>query len=175
MEIAKNAGITYKQTPVANGTLVKVIKAAMASHLEDEKGWNYYVSKSKEAIAELAESGENAAEVKDAPAVIVPVYAPAKEAPTAEDVERSRAIGNMLVLMEEIGLAGTWVSVMCDEAQQKKVGEAMHVSSEFMPMGILTLGYPEQDAEEDKPGKMKKKAEECFRKKIHFVDTLGRY
>ena len=90
MEIAKNAGITYKQTPVANGTLVKVIKAAMASHLEDEKGWNYYVSKSKEAIAELAESGENAAEVKDAPAVIVPVYAPAKEAPTAEDVERSR-------------------------------------------------------------------------------------
>ena len=45
MEIAKNAGITYKQTPVANGTLVKVIKAAMASHLEDEKGWNYYVSK----------------------------------------------------------------------------------------------------------------------------------
>lgn len=123
----------------------------MASHLEDEKGWNYYVSKSKEAIAELAESGENAAEVKDAPAVIVPVYAPAKEAPTAEDVERSRAIGNMLVLMEEIGLAGTWVSVMCDEAQQKKVAEAMHVSSEFMPMGILTLGYPEQDAEEDKP------------------------
>ena len=81
----------------------------------------------------------------------------------------------MLVLMEEIGLAGTWVSVMCDEAQQKKVAEAMHVSSEFMPMGILTLGYPEQDAEEDKPGKMKKKAEECFRKKIHFVDTLGRY
>ena len=162
MEIAENAGITYKQTPVANGTLVKVIKAAMASHLEDEKGWNYYVSKSKEAIAELAESGENAAEVKDAPAVIVPVYAPAKEAPTAEDVERSRAIGNM-------------VSVMCDEAQQKKVAEAMHISSEFMPMGILTLGYPEQDAEEDKPGKMKKKAEECFRKKIHFVDTLGRY
>lgn len=51
----------------------------------------------------------------------------------------------------------------------------MHISSEFMPMGILTLGYPEQDAEEDKPGKMKKKAEECFRKKIHFVDTLGRY
>ena len=84
MEIAKNAGITYKQTPVANGTLVKVIKAAMASHLEDEKGWNYYVSKSKEAIAELAESGENAAEVKDAPAVIVPVYAPAKEAPMEE-------------------------------------------------------------------------------------------
>ena len=113
--------------------------------------------------------------MKDAPAVIVPVYAPAKEAPTAEDVERSRAIGNMLVLMEEIGLAGTWVSVMCDEAQQKKVAEAMHISSEFMPMGILTLGYPEQDAEEDKPGKMKKKAEECFRKKIHFVDTLGRY
>lgn len=175
MEIAKNAGITYKQTPVANGTLVKVIKAAMASHLEDEKGWNYYVSKSKEAIAELAESGENAAEVKDAPAVIVPVYAPAKEAPTAEDVERSRAIGNMLVIMEEIGLAGTWVSVMCDEAQQKKVAEAMHISLEFMPMGILTLGYPEQDAEEDKPGKKKKKAEERFRKKIHFVDTLGRY
>lgn len=166
MEIAKNAGITYKQTPVANGTLVKVIKAAMASHLEDEKGWNYYVSKSKESIA---------AEVKAAPAVIVPVYAPAKEAPTAEDVERSRAIGNMLVIMEEIGLAGTWVSVMCDEAQQKKVAEAMHISSEFMPMGILTLGYPEQDAEEDKPGKKKKKAEERFRKKIHFVDTLGRY
>ena len=44
-----------------------------------------------------------------------------------------------------------------------------------MPMGILTLGYPEQDAGEDKPGKKKKKAEERFRKKIHFVDTLGRY
>lgn len=175
MEIAKNAGITYKQTPVANGTLVKVIKAAMASHLEDEKGWNYYVSKSKEAIAELAESGENAAEVKDAPAVIVPVYAPAKETPTAEDVERSRAIGNMLVIMEEIGLAGIWVNVMDDEAQQKKVAEAMNISSEFMPMGILTLGYPEKDPDEDKPGKKKKKADERFRKKIHFVDTLGRY
>ena len=139
MEIAKNAGITYKQTPVAQRHPGKGHQAAMASHLEDEKGWNYLRFQVQGAIAELAESGENAAEVKDAPAVIVPVYAPAKEAPTAEDVERSRAIGNMLVLMEEIGLAGTWVSVMCDEAQQKKVAEAMHISSEFMPMGILTL------------------------------------
>lgn len=38
MEIAKNAGITYKQTPVANGTLVKVIKAAMASQSGGRKG-----------------------------------------------------------------------------------------------------------------------------------------
>ena len=164
----QNNQIQYKKTPVANGTLMKVIKAGMASHIESEQTWNYYVTKGKAELRELAQSGANAEAVSEAPAVIVPVYSTKGDAPTADDVEKSRAIGNMLVIMEEMELAGEWVSVMEDEAQQKAISAALHISSEYVPMGILALGYPEKKAK-------KKKKDTSFRKRIHFVDSLGRY
>ncbi len=169
-----NEQIQYKKTPVANGTLMKVIKAGMSSHVESEQTWNYYVTKGKAELKALAESGENAALVCDAPAVIVPVYSVKGEASTAEDVKRSQAIGNMLVIMEELELTGEWVSAMVDEAQQKAITTALHISSDYVPMGILTLGYPEVTKEEEKKAKKKKK-DTSFRKRIHFVDSLGRY
>ncbi|MDO4384082.1 MAG: nitroreductase family protein [Eubacteriales bacterium] len=170
----QNDQIQYKKTPVANGTLMKVIKAGMTSHIESEQTWNYYVTKGKPELKELAQSGENASAVCDAPAVIVPVYSTKGDAPTAEDVEKSRAIGNMLVIMEEMELAGEWVNAMEDEAQQEAISAALHISSEYVPMGILTLGYPEKTPEETKKAKKKKK-DTSFRKRIHFVDSLGRY
>ena len=169
-----NEQIQYKKTPVANGTLMKVIKAGMSSRVESEQTWNYYVTKGKPELKELAASGENAAAVCDAPAVIVPVYTVKGDAPTAEDVEKSRAIGNMLVIMEEMELAGAWMSAMDDADQQKAIAKSLHVSSDYVPMGILTLGYPEVTKEEEKKAKKNKK-DTSFRKRIHFVDSLGRY
>lgn len=165
--------LVYRQTPVANGTLVKVIKAAMTSRAENEKLWNYYVTKAKDAIEEIAASGTDIAEVADAPAIIVPAYEAKEVAPTPTELEGSAAISNMQVLMEEIGLKGQWITILGNSEQQSKVAEAMNISSEFVPMGVLTLGYPQEDEEELKL--KKQRMDRGYRKKIHFVDTLGRY
>ena len=170
---AKTAAISYRKTPVANGTLVKVIKAALSSRADNEQSWDYYVSKGKEAIRALEKDPENGMNLDHAPAVIVPVYGAKDPVPTKEEVVKSTAIGNMKVIMDEIGLVGKWICVVGNEAQQKAVTETLSIASEFVPMGILTLGYPE--LEDDDENLNKKKMDKGYRKKIHFVDALGRY
>lgn len=170
---ARNAVITYRKTPVANGTLVKVIKAALSSRADNEQSWDYYVSKGKDAILALEKDGENGVKLDRAPAVIVPVYRTKDPVPTKEEVVKSTAIGNMKVIMDELGLVGKWICVVGNEAQQQVVSKTLSISSEFVPMGILTLGYPE--LEEDGENQNKKKMDKGYRKKIHFVDALGRY
>ncbi len=169
----KVAAITYRKTPVANGTLVKVIKAALSSRADNEQSWDYYVSKGKDAILAMENDETNGVNLDHAPAVIVPVYGAKDPIPTKDEVVKSTAIGNMKVIMDEIGLVGKWVCLVGNEAQQQAVSETLSISSEFVPMGILTLGYPELEEEGDNQNK--KKMDKGYRKKIHFVDALGRY
>ena len=129
----------YQTRDVEQEKIELMLKAAMAAPSAcNQQPWEFYVVKDKAVIGRLSEASPYAKCAKDAPVVFVPCF-------------RSKAVENLLLEADELGLGAVWMGISPDEGRMKAVREVLDIPKDLRAFALVPCGYPaEERAQEDR-------------------------
>ena len=152
-----------KEDKISEELINELLIAAMSAPSAcNKKPWEFFVITNEEKLQELKKASRFAR--YDAPLAIVVCGNLSKALPLQLSTywiqDCSAATQNILLRVTDLGLGAVWCGAHPQKNVEKKIKEILDLSDKLVPLNIIFIGYPNQDAEP------RTQLEE---KKIHYV------
>lgn len=147
---------SYKGTPVSEEQVDTLLRAAMSAPTAvNKQPWRFVVIEQREVLDSLAVKFPNMSMLKRAPLAIVMC---GDMNDTLEDEGReywiqdvSAATENLLLATHAMGLGAVWCGIYPISDRVSRLSEILHLPSEIVPLGVVSIGYPDgETAPKDK-------------------------
>lgn len=153
----------FKDEKISEELINELLIAAMSAPSAcNKKPWEFFVITNEEKLQELKKASRFAR--YDAPLAIVVCGNLSKTLPLQLSTywiqDCSAATQNILLRVTDLGLGAVWCGAHPQKNVEKKIKEILDLSDKLVPLNIIFIGYPNQDAEP------RTQLEE---KKIHYV------
>lgn len=153
----------FKEDKISEELINELLIAAMSAPSAcNKKPWEFFVITNEEKLQELKKASRFAR--YDAPLAIVVCGNLSKTLPLQLSTywiqDCSAATQNILLRVTDLGLGAVWCGAHPQKNVEKKIKEILDLSDKLVPLNIIFIGYPNQDAEP------RTQLEE---KKIHYV------
>ena len=153
----------FKDEKISEELINELLIAAMSAPSAcNKKPWEFFVITNEEKLQELKKASRFAR--YDAPLAIVVCGNLSKALPLQLSTywiqDCSAATQNILLRVTDLGLGAVWCGAHPQKNVEKKIKEILDLSDKLVPLNIIFIGYPNQDAEP------RTQLEE---KKIHYV------
>ena len=153
----------FKEDEISDEIINELLIAAMSAPSAcNKKPWEFFVITNEEKLQELKKASRFAR--YDAPLAIVVCGNLSKALPLQLSTywiqDCSAATQNILLRVTDLGLGAVWCGAHPQKNVEKKIKEILDLSDKLVPLNIIFIGYPNQDAEP------RTQLEE---KKIHYV------
>ena len=153
----------FKDEKISEELINELLIAAMSAPSAcNKKPWEFFVITNEEKLQELKKASRFAR--YDAPLAIVVCGNLSKTLPLQLSTywiqDCSAATQNILLRVTDLGLGAVWCGAHPQKNVEKKIKEILDFSDKLVPLNIIFIGYPNQDAEP------RTQLEE---KKIHYV------
>ncbi len=141
----------YRDRPVPRELLETIVKAGMAApSAMNKQPWQFIVIDDKETLQALGNDIKTSQMVVNAPAAIL-VCGDMEKAGEGwlQDywIQDCSAVSqNILLAITELGLGGVWTSIYPAENRMEIVAEILNLPENIIPLNIIPLGYPAQNA-----------------------------
>lgn len=137
----------YLDKPVPDAMLETLVKAGMAAPTAGNKQPWYFITVTDRAmLTKLAGTHEHTGMLATAGAAIVVIGAPDESLRGASGQmwiqDCSAAIENILLATEATGLGAVWLGIYPVDERVQFVRDALGIPAEFVPMSILSIGWP---------------------------------
>lgn len=152
----------YIDKEVENEKIEDLLRAAMAApSAGNQQPWEFYVVKSKEKLAQLAQTSPYAGCVKQAPFAFV--VCTRKECRLIEyaEIDASAAIENLLLEADSLGLGAVWLGIAPLKERMEAVKRVLCIPDSLEVFAIVSCGYPDEE---------KKQQDRFDKTRIHYVD-----
>ena len=140
----------YTDQPVRSDDIETLLKAGMAApSAGDRQPWVFVVTTKREGLIQLAQGLQYGTVLANAQSAIVVCGDMEKAFPdTQRDFwvqDCSAATQNILLAAEAIGLGAVWIGVYPMDDRVKFVQSALKLPGKAIPLGIVSIGYPQED------------------------------
>ena len=153
----------FKEDKISEELINELLIAAMSAPSAcNKKPWEFFVITNEEKLQELKKASRFAR--YDAPLAIVVCGNLSKALPLQLSTywiqDCSAATQNILLRVTDLGLGAVWCGAHPQKNVEKKIKEILDLSDKLVPLNIIFIGHPNQEAEP------RTQLEE---KKIHYV------
>lgn len=145
---ARTSVRAYKDQPVSQDQIEKMIKAGMAAPTAgNRQPWYFVATTDRVVMDKLAEANEHGAMLKSAGAAIVVIGSPT-EGLRGESGEMwvqdcAAATQNILLAATAQGLGAVWIGIHPVTDRVAAVRNALEIPQDRTPFSIISIGWPE--------------------------------
>lgn len=141
----------FKNEMVSNEIIKDLLECAMAAPSAcNKQPWEFYVIKNSELLDDVKKIGRYTN--FNSPCVIVVCGNRERTLSKRENdffiQDCSAAIENILLRATSLGLGTVWCGIMPMEVTYKKAIETLNLSDNIEPLGMIHVGYPDEEKEE---------------------------
>ena len=141
----------FKNEMVSNEIIKDLLECAMAAPSAcNKQPWEFYVIKNSELLDDVKKIGRYTN--FNSPCVIVVCGNRERTFSKRENdffiQDCSAAIENILLRATSLGLGTVWCGIMPMEVTYKKAIETLNLPDNIEPLGMIHVGYPDEEKEE---------------------------
>lgn len=141
----------FKNEMVSNEIIKDLLECAMAAPSAcNKQPWEFYVIKNSELLDDVKKIGRYTN--FNSPCVIVVCGNRERTLSKRENdffiQDCSAAIENILLRATSLGLGTVWCGIMPMEVTYKKAIETLNLPDNIEPLGMIHVGYPDEEKEE---------------------------
>lgn len=137
----------YEDRPVEVEKIEQILRAAMAApSAGDQRPWEFYVVRDKEAIQKLSECSPYSGCAAGAPVVIIPCLKTQDlRFPELDEIDLAIATEHILLEATELGLGAVWLAIAPIDERMEAVEEVLGLPDNLRPFALVPVGYPAED------------------------------
>ncbi len=133
----------YKDTPVEQGKLEQLMRAAMAAPTAmNRQGWHFLIIDDKEIKARFSALQPYSKMLSEAPVLILVCY---EDTTPYYQQDAAFAAQNIMTLAYELGLGTCCLGMPPERDRQQPFIEAFGLPESIIPVCGIALGYPEEE------------------------------
>lgn len=153
----------YQDKAVEDEKIDLLLRAAMAApSAGNQQPWEFYVTKNKDILEQLAHCSPYAECLKGASVAIIPCYnKDALRMPEYADIDMSIACENILLEAVELGLGAVLLGIAPLGERMVAVKKVLHAGNHLEPFAIISCGYPQEESEQQ---------DRFDGKRVHWID-----
>lgn len=143
----------YTSEPVSKEQIELLLKAGMAApSARNLQPWEFIVIQNQDTLNKIAQIGQNAHMLSEAPLAIVVCADTNKDFYPTQNInfwvqDCSAVTQNIMLQAVELGLGSVWIGTYPKEVMVKPVSEMLGLPENIIPFSIISIGYPADEVQ----------------------------